>query len=68
MKVDGTNGRKSMVSFIPKQMGIRRDILSMMGVRVETLFCGSVVLLLLCLLATHKVYRYIGAKYSSGKE
>jgi hypothetical protein len=40
VKVDGTNGRKSMVSFIPKQMGIRRDILSMMGVRVETLFCG----------------------------
>jgi hypothetical protein len=44
VKVDGTNGRKSMVSFIPKQMGIRRDILSMMGVRVETLFCGLVVL------------------------
>jgi hypothetical protein len=44
VKVEVSNGRKSMVSYIPKQMGIRRDILSMMGVRVETLFCGLVVL------------------------
>ena len=37
----GEQGKETMVSFIPKQMGIRRDILSMMGVRVETLFCRS---------------------------